>query len=449
MSAETSSVKTRFTELKKIFGGGQSDIRQFGILFSLVLIILFFNWRTNGLTLSSGNLINLISQYSYILILAIGMVMVIIAGHIDLSVGSVAAFAGIVVATSMQSWHLPWPLAILFGLAVGAAIGAWQGFWVAYIGVPAFIVTLGGMLLFRGGNQVIGNANTVPVPQGFTVIGAGYLPEIGPNTGYNNLTLLLGVVIAVAVAGQELRTRRVQAVMGSTHAPVWVSVLKVLLLDALVVYATLQFASGRTGTSFPVSGIILGALVIFYAFVTRNTILGRHIYAVGGNKLAAELSGVKSRRVNFLVIMNMGILASLAGMIFVARSVASGPQDGLNWELDAIAAVFIGGAAVSGGVGTVIGSIIGGLVMAVLNNGLQLLGVGSDRVQIIKGLVLLLAVGVDVWNKSQGRPSIIGFLTRGRRTGGSGPGLSAGPPAVVPDTGTPATARPADLASNT
>jgi putative multiple sugar transport system permease protein len=154
--------------------------------------------------------------------------------------------------------------------------------------------------------------------------------------------------------------------------------------------------------------------VLFYSFVTRNTIFGRHVYAVGGNRLAAELSGVKSKRVNFLVMMNMAILSALAGMIFVARSVASGPQDGMGWELDAIAAVFIGGAAVSGGIGTVTGSIVGGLVMAVLNNGLQLMGVGSDRVQIIKGMVLLLAVAVDVWNKSQGRPSITGFLMRGR-----------------------------------
>ena len=180
--------------------------------------------------------------------------------------------------------------------------------------------------------------------------------------------------------------------------------------------ATFLFASGRVGTSFPISGIILGVLVLVYAFITRNTIFGRHVYAVGGNKLAAELSGVKSRRINFLVMMNMSILAALAGMIFVARSVASGPQDGLSWELDAIAAVFIGGAAVSGGIGTVTGSIIGGLVMAVLNNGLQLEGVGADKVQIIKGMVLLIAVGVDVWNKSQGRPSITGFLTRDRKT---------------------------------
>jgi putative multiple sugar transport system permease protein len=172
--------------------------------------------------------------------------------------------------------------------------------------------------------------------------------------------------------------------------------------------------------------------VLFYSFLMRNTILGRHVYAVGGNKLAAELSGVKSKRVNFLVMMNMAILSALAGMIFVARSQASGPQDGLSWELDAIAAVFIGGAAVSGGIGTVTGSIIGGLVMAVLNNGLQLEGVGADKVQIIKGLVLLVAVGVDVWNKSQGRPSITGFLMRGRNT-------AAAPPAVPNPPASPST----------
>ena len=432
-------VRAGFTDLKHIFGGGQSDVRQFGILFSLIAIIALFQWSTNGLTLSPGNLINLVSQYSYILILAIGMVMVIICGHIDLSVGSIAAFVGIVVAISMNSWHFPWPLAILFGVFVGVVIGAWQGFWVAYIGVPAFIVTLAGMLIFRGGNQVIGNANTVPVPPGFTTIGAGYLPEIGPNTGYNNLTLLLGLAIAVTVVLKEWRAIRVQVSMGSAHAPLWVSIVKVVLLDTVVLFATMLFAGGREGTSFPISGIILGVLVLAYSFITRNTIFGRHVYAVGGNRLAAELSGVKSRRVNFMVMLNMSVLSALAGMIFVARSVASGPQDGIGWELDAIAAVFIGGAAVSGGIGTVTGSIIGGLVMAVLNNGLQLEGVGADKVQIIKGMVLLIAVGVDVWNKSQGRPSIIGFLTRNRNAAAPAP---AEPTRKVPRNDPPHPSRP-------
>ncbi|GAA2130506.1 multiple monosaccharide ABC transporter permease [Actinomadura napierensis] len=404
---------SRYQDLKKsLFGGTQSNARQFGMIFTLVAIVLLFQVLTDGLTLSSGNLIGVVSQYSYILILSIGMLMVIVAGHIDLSVGSVAAFTGIVVAKSMSEWNLPWPVAIVFGLLAGAAIGAWQGFWVAYVGVPAFIVTLAGMLLFRGANQYIGNADTVPVPEGFRKIGAGFLPEVGPDTGYNNLTLLLGLLACVAVVVREWRARQVRQQMGAELTPVWVSAIRLAVMLGVIVFATLRFAGGRVGTSLPISGIILAVLVIAYAFYTRNTAGGRHIYAVGGNSRAAELSGVKLRRVNFLVMTNMGVLAALAGMIFVARSAASGPQDGLNWELDAIAAVFIGGAAVSGGLGTVGGSIVGGLVMAVLNNGLQLEGVGSDRVQMIKGLVLLLAAALDVLNKKQGRFSVIGSITR-------------------------------------
>ena len=413
---------SRFKDLQKnLFGGTTSNARQFGMIFTLVAIVLLFQFLTarnigvgfgDGLTLRSDNLIALFQQNSYILILAIGMLMVIVAGHIDLSVGSVAAFVGILVAKSMSDWSLPWPVAILFGLAIGAAIGAWHGFWVAYVGVPAFIVTLAGMLLFRGANQFVGNADTIPVPQGFQDIGAGFLPEVGPNTGYNNLTLLLGLAACVAVVWRELQARRTRRDMNAEPAPMWVSVLRMAIMVAVLVFVTLRFAGGRVGTSFPISGLILVVLVIAYGFYTRNTAGGRHIYAVGGNSRAAELSGVKLKRVNFFVMMNMSILAALAGMIFVARSAASGPQDGLNWELDAIAAVFIGGAAVSGGIGTISGSIVGGLVMAVLNNGLQLLGVGTDRVQIIKGLVLLLAVALDVYNKSQGRFSIIGSLMR-------------------------------------
>ncbi|GAA0799734.1 multiple monosaccharide ABC transporter permease [Spirilliplanes yamanashiensis] len=411
---------SRFKDLQKnLFGGTTSNARQFGMIFTLVGIVLLFQIWTNGLTLSSTNLIIMVQQYSYILILAIGMLMVIVAGHIDLSVGSIAAFVGIIVAKVMADYDLPWPLAILVGLAIGVIVGAWQGFWVAYVGVPAFIVTLAGMLLFRGGNQYIGNADTVPVPQGFRQIGAGFLPEVGPATGYNNLTLLLGLAACVAVVLRELKLRKTRTEMDAENAPMWVSAIRVGILVAAIIFVTLRFAGGRIGTSFPISGIILAVLVLAYSFITRNTAGGRHIYAVGGNARAAELSGVKLQRVNFMVMMNMSILAALAGMIFVARSAASGPQDGLSWELDAIAACFIGGAAVSGGLGTISGAIVGGLVMAVLNNGLQLKGVGSDMVQIIKGLVLLLAVALDVYNKAQGRFSIIGTLTRSFRGGGT------------------------------
>ncbi|MFJ1807058.1 MULTISPECIES: multiple monosaccharide ABC transporter permease [unclassified Streptomyces] len=423
---------SRITDLQKnLFGGTTSNARQFGMISTLVAIVLLFQIWTDGLTLTSGNLIAVVSQYSYILILAIGMLMVIVAGHIDLSVGSVAAFTGIVVAKAMQEYDLPWPLGILLGLLVGAAIGAWQGFWVAYIGVPAFIVTLAGMLLFRGGNQYIGNADTVPVPEGFRKIGAGFLPEVGPDTGYNNLTLLLGVAACAGVAWREWQARRTRREMNADPAPLWVTGIRLAVMAGVIVFATLRFAGGRIGTSLPISGIILIVLVLAYSHYTRNTIGGRHIYAVGGNARAAELSGVKLKRVNFLVMTNMSVLAALAGMIFVARSSASGPQDGLSWELDAIAAVFIGGAAVSGGLGTVSGSIVGGLVMALLNNGLQLEGVGSDMVQIIKGLVLLLAVAFDVYNKSQGRFSIIGTLTRPFRR--DDPAAPAPPPAPNSD----------------
>jgi putative multiple sugar transport system permease protein len=404
---------SKFKELQKnLFGGTSSNARQFGMIFTLLAIVLLFQVWTGGLTLTSSNLIAVVSQYSYILILAIGMLMVIVAGHIDLSVGSVAAFVGIVVAKAMQEYDIPWPLAILLGLLVGAAIGAWQGFWVAYFGVPAFIVTLAGMLLFRGGNQYIGNADTVPVPEGFRKIGAGFLPEVGPDTGYNNLTLLLGLLACAGVVWREWKSRQTRREMGADTGPLWVTGVRAAVMVAVIVFAALRFAGGRVGTSFPISGIILMVLVLVYSHYTRNTIGGRHIYAVGGNSRAAELSGVKLKRVNFFVMTNMSILAALAGMIFVARSTASGPQDGLSWELDAIAAVFIGGAAVSGGLGTISGSIVGGLVMALLNNGLQLEGVGSDMVQIIKGLVLLLAVAFDVYSKSQGRFSIIGSLMR-------------------------------------
>lgn len=419
MTTDSTTAKRgfHFKDITKMFGGGQSTLRQFGILGSLVVILVVFQvltwiFKGTGLTLSSGNLINVVNQYSYILILAIGMVMVIIMGHIDLSVGSVAAFTGIVVAKAMQDWNLPWPLGILLGLGVGVLVGAWQGFWVAYVGVPAFIVTLAGMLFFRGANQAVGDSQSVPVPEGFKIIGAGYLPEIALPLPFNIPTMLLALAGVAWIVFWEIRTRRIQRKMGSDMAPLWVSVTKVVLISAVILVAGWLFATGREGTSFPISGVILLALVILYSFITNNTVFGRHIYAVGGNRQAARLSGVKDRWVDFFVMMNMSVLASLAGMIYVARATASGPQDGNGWELDAIASVFIGGAAVSGGIGTVIGSIIGGLVMAFLNNGLALLGAGADVVSMIKGLVLLFAVGVDVWNKQQSRPSIIGFLTR-------------------------------------
>ena len=402
---------------------GKADVRQYGMVFSLIAIIALFYVTTDGVVLNSANLINVVSQYSYILILAIGMVMVIIAGHIDLSVGSVAAFTGIMVATSMADWGIPWPLGIVVGILVGIAVGAWQGFWVSRVMVPAFIVTLAGMLIFRGLNQVIGQSATVPVPEGFKVIGRGYLPQIGPDLILangtrivNTTTLVLGMVAVLLVIWLEFRKRAKAKSVGNEVPAMWATIVKLVLLGFVIMFFAFKFSTGNVGTGFPVSGMILLALVFIYSFIMGNTTFGRHVYAVGGNKRAAALSGVNVQRVNFLVIANMSMLAALAGMIYIARAGASGPQDGVGWELDAIAAVFIGGAAVTGGVGTVIGSMVGGLVMAFLNNGLSLMGVDQSWVSVIKGLVLLAAVAFDLISKSNDRSQILpAFMRRSKK----------------------------------
>lgn len=395
---------------KQLFGG---NIRQFGMIFALVAMILFFQFATGGHVLTSGNLQNLINGYTYVLILAIGMVMVIIMGHIDLSVGSIAAFVGIAVAVAMREWNMPWWLGIIFGIVLGMAAGAWQGFWVAYVGIPAFITTLAGMLLFRGLNQLIGKQNTVPVPEEFQYIGNGYLPDGVADAAFNYPTLVLGLLAILYLIWACYRSRKKAHTAGTTVVPLWVDVVRTVVICAVITYVVYLFATGRPGTSFPVVGIILVVLVIIYHFVTSRTTAGRSVYAVGGNRQAARLSGINDKKVDFFVMMNMSTLAAVAGMVFVARSQSSGPLDGTGWELDAIASVFIGGAAVSGGVGTVLGSIVGGLVMAVLNNGLQLMNAGTAWTSVIKGLVLLVAVAFDVWSKKQGKPSIIGRLMKG------------------------------------
>jgi putative multiple sugar transport system permease protein len=307
----------------------------------------------------------------------------------------------------MRDFDLPFIFAILLGLVVGALVGAWQGYWVAYVGIPAFIVTLAGMLLFRGIDLMMLNAESVPVPESFQIIANGYLPEMGPNTGYHNPTVVLSLLVVVILFVLEMRRRADLAKHEMEVPPMALSLLKVGLLGGAVVAFGLLLASYK---GVPVVGLIVGALIVIYSFIMRKTVFGRHVYAVGGNSGAARLSGVNTKRVDFLVMVNMGVLAAVAGMVFTAYLNASNPKDGVGFELDAIAAVFIGGAAVMGGVGTVLGAIVGGLVMGVLNLGLANLSVDSNFIQIIKGLVLLLAVAFDVRSKIAGRPSFIGFM---------------------------------------
>jgi putative multiple sugar transport system permease protein len=267
------------------------------------------------------------------------------------------------------------------------------------------------MMIFRGGVIWISKSISVPAPAELKVFGSGYLPDWGPAfTGMNNSTLLLGIIAIAAFAFTQLRGRTRLANLTGKTEELWPVVVRIVLVGVVIGYLTWIFGTGRPGTSFPVPGLILVILIIIYHTITQRTRFGRHIYAVGGNKTSAALSGVDVQKTYFLTMLNMSLLAALAGIMFVGRSTAAGPSDGTGWEMDAIASVFIGGAAVSGGVGTVLATMVGGLVMAVLNSGLMLMGVGADRTQVIKGFVLLAAVAFDVFNKQQGRPSIIGRL---------------------------------------
>jgi putative multiple sugar transport system permease protein len=404
------------------------NVRQYGMIIALLLLVALFQILTNGLFLEPRNVTSLLVQNGYIMILSIGMVMVIIAGHIDLSVGSVAAFVGATVAISMQRFDIPWPLAIVLGLVVGVIVGAWQGYWVAYVGIPAFIVTLAGMLLFRGLDLMMLNASSVAVPDGFQIIANGFIPDMGPSTGYHNPTLLLSILLIVLLVVLELRKRTELHKHEMDVPPLSISILKLALIGAAVLAFGLLLASYK---GIPVVGLILGALIAIYTFVTQKTVFGRHIYSVGGNSNAARLSGVDTKRVDFLVMVNMGLLSGVAGMVFTAYLNAANPKDGVGFELDAIAAVFIGGAAVAGGIGTVSGSMVGGLVMGVLNLGLANLSVDSNFIQIIKGMVLLLAVAFDVRSKLQGRPSFIGMMLSGmhRTSAPPSPPTEVTPPA--------------------
>ncbi|KEG42420.1 multiple monosaccharide ABC transporter permease [Streptomyces griseorubens] len=380
-----------------VLDGLRRNMRQYGMLIALGLIVTLFAVWTDGDLLLPRNVSNLVLQNSHILILAIGMMLVIIAGHIDLSVGSLTAFVGALAAVLMVKNDMPWPLAVALCLVIGAVSGAVQGFLIAYGGIPSFIVTLAGMLIFRGLTEIYLEGQTLgPFPEGEQKIGNGFLPEVGPDTNYHNLTLLLGFVLIAAVVLQEVRDRRRQKSFSLDVLPRNLFLLKLVAVTAAILTLTLLLASYK-GT--PIVLLVLGVLVVGYSYVMRNAVFGRHIYAIGGNLPAAKLSGVKDKKVTFAVFLNMGMLAALAGLVVAARLNAASPKAGLNFELEAIASAFIGGASMSGGVGTVLGAIIGGLVLGVLNNGMNLLSVGTDWQQVIKGLALLAAVGFDVWNK--------------------------------------------------
>ena len=373
------------------------NLRQSGIYVAFVVIVALFAILTHGLSLNPTNVTNIVLQYSYILILAIGMVIVIIAGHIDLSVGSVVALTGGISAVLVIKHGAPWWVGILAALAVGVLIGVWQGFWVAYVGIPAFIVTLAGMLLFRGlAQQVLNNVSLSPFPAEYGTVATGFLNGLLGGSGFDAFTLLVFAIAVVGYAVSGFRTRLVRIRYQQPVESFPLFVARVVLVGAVVMAFAWQLAHAR---GLPVVLIILAVLILIYAVVTKRTVFGRQVYAIGGNLAAATLSGVKVRAVNFWIFVNMGFLAAVAGVIFSSRSNGAQPSAGNMFELDAIAACFIGGAAVTGGVGTVVGAVVGGLLVAVMSNGMQLMGVDQSIQSVIKGLVLLLAVAFDVYNK--------------------------------------------------
>ena len=375
-----------------------SGARQYGIVGALLVIILLFQLLTSGRLLMPNNVAALFQQNAYVMVLAIGMVMVIVAGHIDLSVGSVVAFVGGVVATSMASWGLPWMVAVLLGLAVGAVVGAWQGFWIAYVGIPAFIVTLAGMLIFRGLALAIVGETIAGLPPAFIKIAKGSLPNVlGKLGSMDMVTLVIGVLAVLAIAFSQLRARRSLHKHNLTVEPVGLFAVKLALIALGIGFLTVVLSKSAGGT--PIILVIVGVLVVGYTFVMGRTVFGRHIYAIGGNRQAARLSGVDIRKIDFWIFVNIGMLAGAAAIVTTSRAGAAVAAAGDSFELDAIAACFIGGAAVTGGIGRVSGAIVGALVMGVLNMGLSIMGVDASWVKAIKGLVLLLAVAFDLINK--------------------------------------------------
>ncbi len=377
----------------------RNNIREYGMLIALIVIMIFFYFMTDGILMKPINITNLVLQNSYVIIMALGMLLIIVSGWIDLSVGSVAAFIGAIAGVMMVKWGWNWALVMALCLLAGGLIGAWQGYWVAYVKIPAFIVTLAGMLIFRGLTLVMVRGEAIgPFPVEFSRISAGFIPDFFKMEGFHLTTILIGVIVSILLIWADLRTRRNQTKYGFEVTPFYFFVAKQVLITAAVMGFCYLMASYK---GIPNVLVIMFPLVAMYAFLTSSTVIGRRIYALGGNEKAARLSGVNTPRLLFLTFVNMGVLAALAGLIVAARLNSATPNAGEGFELDVIAACFIGGASASGGIGTVIGAVVGAFFVGVMNNGMSILGVGIDWQQAIKGFVLLLAVFFDVYNKNK------------------------------------------------
>jgi putative multiple sugar transport system permease protein len=382
----------------------KSNIRQYAMLIVLVVIMAFFQIATKGILLVPMNVTNLVLQNSYVLILAIGMTLCILSGgNIDLSVGSLCAFIGAVVGTLVVEMKMDIIPAIIIAILVGAVVGVWQGFWIAYVRIPAFIVTLAGMLMFRGLTvSMLKGLTLAPFPENFQQISAGFIPDVFQSLGLSlNLTALLaGFAASIIYVLLELKKRKERQRYAFDITPMPLFIIQLLVVLCAINLFSYWLAAYK---GIPIIFVLIGVLVLAYSIFTTKTVLGRYIYAMGGNEKAAKLSGINTNKVLFLTYVNMAVLAAIAGICFTSKLNAASPQAGMNFELDAIAACFIGGASAYGGIGTVIGAIIGALVMGVLNNGMSILGMDSAIQMTIKGFVLLMAVAFDVISKMKSK----------------------------------------------
>jgi putative multiple sugar transport system permease protein len=380
----------------------KKNSRQYGMVIALAVAMIFFGIMTNGIFFRPVNLTNLVLQNSYVLILAVGMLLCTLTGNVDLSVGSIICFVGALCGVMIVDMNMNPFVTMFVAILAGLLIGMWQGFWIAFVHVPAFIATLAGMLIFRGLGQAILQGQTkAPFPREFQVISSGYIPDplggltIG-NVSLHLLSIVIGLVIVAFIIIAEINKRKKQIAYNFDLLPKGIWIIKLVAIAAVLMAFTIVFALYR---GFPNVLIILGILIVGYQFVASKTVQGRHIYALGGNAKAAKLSGVKTEWVMFWIYTNMAVLASIAAVVFSARLNAATPKAGQGFELDAIAACYVGGAAVTGGIGSVIGAVVGGLLIGVLNNGMSILGVSTDWQQSIKGFVLLAAVAFDLYSK--------------------------------------------------
>lgn len=403
MSTQTNTaVKSANQKEKGLFESLLANSRQYGIVGALIVIIAVFQFLTGGLLLQPNTVVQLIQQNAYVVILAIGMVMVIIATHIDLSVGSLVGFIGGCVALLMQDMHVNWFLSIIIGILIGLLIGIWQGFWVAYVGIPGFITTLAGMLVFRGLATTMINASIPVNDSSFNAIAANYLPNVlgfwGP---FDGLTVVVGLLLILFFAYSQFRSRKKAFLVGLDVEPLSATYTKIGIAAVIIGALTYLFATSGNAVQggIPIMLVIVGVLVALYNFILTKTVFGRHVYAVGGNRRAAMLSGINTKRVDFLLYVHMGFLSAIAAIAMLSRLSSASAATGNSFEMDAIASCFVGGTAVTGGIGTVPGVVIGAAVIGVINQGLSIMGVDSALIQTIKGLVLLLAVAIDIYSK--------------------------------------------------